>query len=134
MTDEPQELEQPEQPMLIFDGDCGFCTHAVTLIFQHLRPRAVAVRYQSVDLARYGASEGRARYEVLWTDGELIGGVRALSRLLRTCDQPWATLGVILGAPPVRWVAHAVYRLIANNRQRMPGGTDSCALRITGRP
>jgi predicted DCC family thiol-disulfide oxidoreductase YuxK len=123
-----------EQPMLIFDGDCGFCTRAVTLIFQRLRPRAEAVRYQSVDLARYGATEERARHEVLWTGGELVGGVRAFSRLLRTCDQPWAALGVILGAPPVRWVAHVVYRLIANNRHRMPGGTDSCALRITGRP
>lgn len=123
-----------DRPMLVFDGDCGFCTRAVTLIFARLRPRAVAVRYQSVDLAALGTTEERARYEVLWTGGELVGGVRAFSRLLRTCGRPWAALGILLGVPPFRWAAHAVYRLVANNRHRLPGGTDSCALRISGRP
>jgi len=28
----------------------------------------------------------------------------------------------------LRWIAAGVYRLIANNRQRMPGGTTACAL------
>jgi predicted DCC family thiol-disulfide oxidoreductase YuxK len=34
----------------------------------------------------------------------------------------------VLRTPPVRWLAAGVYRLIANNRQRMPGGTAACAL------
>lgn len=125
-----------DRPLLIFDGDCGFCTRAVTLIFDRLRPRAEAVRYQSVDLGGCGTTADRARYEVLWhvPGEEVVGGVRAFSRLLRTCDQPWAAIGALLGVPPFRWVAHMVYRLIANNRHRLPGGTEACALRITGRP
>lgn len=125
-----------ERPLLIFDGDCGFCTRAVTLIFARLRPRAEAVRYQSVDLASLGTTPERARYEVLWSvpGEEPAGGVRAFARLLRTCDRPWPAVGTLLGTAPFRWVAHVVYRLIANNRHRLPGGTEACALRITGRP
>lgn len=40
----------------------------------------------------------------------------------------WPLLGALLTLPPVRWAAWGVYRLVANNRQRMPGGTSACAL------
>ena len=37
-------------------------------------------------------------------------------------------LGVLLLTPPFSWIAKAAYRWIANNRDRMPGGTAACAL------
>jgi predicted DCC family thiol-disulfide oxidoreductase YuxK len=36
--------------------------------------------------------------------------------------------------PPLRWIAHGVYRLVANNRDRMPGGTAACKLPAAQRP
>ena len=31
--------------------------------------------------------------------------------------------------PPLRWLAPYLYRLIARNRHRLPGGTPACAIR-----
>lgn len=123
---------------LVFDGDCGFCTTAVTWLFRHVRPEGVeAVRYQSFDLEAHGLTAERARYEVLWVPGagahnaSVDGGSRAIARLLRTSERSyWRLVGRLLSIPPISWLATAVYRLIARNRQRMPGGTDACAIRI----
>jgi len=125
-----------ESPLLIFDGDCGFCTRSVLFLFRHARPRAEAIRFQQADLDRWGLSESRARHEVLWVRaGDSVrGGARALFRLLRTGRQPWAMAGLVLDTIPLRWLAHGVYRLVANNRHRLPGGTAACAVRISGDP
>ncbi|HKS47153.1 MAG TPA: DCC1-like thiol-disulfide oxidoreductase family protein [Amycolatopsis sp.] len=119
-------------PLLIFDGDCGFCTRSVLYLFRHARPRAEAIRFQQLDLGCWGLTESRARYEVLWvdTDESVLGGARALFRLLRTGRPSWAATGRVLDTIPLRWLAHAAYRLIADNRHKLPGGTDSCAIRI----
>ena len=124
------------RPILIFDGDCGFCTKSVTVIFRHVQPRADAVRYQQLDLARFEVTEARARHEVLLAraDGPVEhGGVQAFAQLLRTGRCPWPLAGRLLTLIPIRWIGHGVYRLIANNRHRLPGGTEACAIRITGR-
>ncbi len=117
-------------PLLIYDGDCGFCTHTITWLYRHARPTAPATPYQAIDLTRYGQTRQRARYEMLWVDpdGHVHGGVRAFAGLLRTADTPWRHLGRLLGTPPVRWLAHPIYRLVARYRHRMPGGTAACAL------
>ncbi|MEW2373738.1 hypothetical protein AB0940_30895 [Streptomyces sp. NPDC006656] len=39
----------------------------------------------------------------------------------------WAQLGALLMLPLARWAAHAAYRLVADNRHRMPGGTAVCS-------
>jgi predicted DCC family thiol-disulfide oxidoreductase YuxK len=46
----------------------------------------------------------------------------------------WTVPGVVMRVPPVSWVAHGVYRLVADNRQRMPGGTAACMLPADRRP
>jgi predicted DCC family thiol-disulfide oxidoreductase YuxK len=120
---------------LVFDGDCGFCTVSVTWLFRQVRPDGVeAVRYQSYDLAGAGLTAERARYEVLWVPGgggEVLGGARAIARLLRAAERPyWRGVGRVLDMFPVSWLAKRVYRVVARNRQRMPGGTEACAIRI----
>jgi predicted DCC family thiol-disulfide oxidoreductase YuxK len=36
--------------------------------------------------------------------------------------------------PPVSWLARGLYRVIADHRDRMPGGTPACALPQEQRP
>ena len=120
---------------LVFDGDCGFCTTSVLWLFRHVRPEHVeAVRYQSFDLAAHGLSAERARYEVLWVsqEGPPLGGARAIARLLRASERfGWRLAGRLMALAPLLWAATVTYRVIARNRQRMPGSTDSRAVRIT---
>lgn len=115
--------------MLIYDGDCGFCTTSVRTIERFVRPDAQSVPFQQVDLEALGIAQERAEYEVLLVgaDGRVHGGAQAFAHLLATARFPWPVLGLPIRIPPFRWLAHGVYRLIADHRHQLPGGTPACA-------
>lgn len=123
-----------DKPVLIYDGDCGFCQRSVTVL-KRLPVDVDVTAYQFADLELYGTTAERASYEVLLVDrsGRVHGGAQAIARLLVSAGGIYAAAGWLMRTPPVRWLAAAVYRLIANNRQRMPGGTVACALPPTAR-
>ncbi|MEU7486858.1 DUF393 domain-containing protein [Streptomyces sp. NPDC042319] len=117
-------------PVLVYDGDCGFCTSAVGLAERYVRPRCEVTPWQRAPLASFGVAQQRAEYEALWVTptNAVHGGAQAVAKLLLSAGSGWAVLGAVLTLPPMRWIAHGVYRLISNNRQRLPGGTPACAL------
>lgn len=119
----------PRRPVLVYDGDCGFCTTCVRFIRRRVRPDADLTAWQHADLRTLGVTERRATYEVLWVTppGTVYGGAQAVARLLMRAGGPWAPLGAALTLPVVRWLAHAAYRAVAANRTRLPGGTPACA-------
>jgi predicted DCC family thiol-disulfide oxidoreductase YuxK len=45
-----------------------------------------------------------------------------------SAGQPWRLIGTLIASRPVSPIAARVYRTVAKNRHKMPGGTDSCAL------
>ncbi|WP_369142134.1 thiol-disulfide oxidoreductase DCC family protein [Streptomyces sp. R44] len=118
------------QPVLVFDGDCGFCSTSVRFAERRLKPRCETTAWQFADLEGLGVTSTRASHEVLWVTpgGVVYGGAQAVAKVLLSSGGGWPAAGALLTLPPVRWVAHGVYRLIANNRHRMPGGTAACAL------
>lgn len=119
-----------ERPLLIYDGDCGFCTTAANFVERRMRVPADVRPWQFTDLAALGTTPERAEYELLWADtqGRVYGGAQAVAKLLIAAGLPWSPLGFVLRVPPFRWLGHWVYRLIAANRHRLPGGTPACAL------
>ncbi|MGY1692119.1 thiol-disulfide oxidoreductase DCC family protein [Geodermatophilus sp. SYSU D01105] len=117
-------------PALVYDGDCGFCTRAAQ-VARRILPRDCAVTpWQRTDLTSIGVTSARAQREVLWVSrsGRVSGGARAVADALRAAGSPWTLLGVALRVPPLSWVADGVYRLVAANRMRLPGGTAACAV------
>ncbi|MFI8191536.1 thiol-disulfide oxidoreductase DCC family protein [Streptomyces sp. NPDC085946] len=118
------------RPVLVYDGDCGFCTGSVRLVARVVRPRCDAVPSQRADLAALGVAPERARHEALWVTptGTVYGGAQAVAKLLLSAGGAWPVAGALLTLPPVRWAAHVVYRLVADNRRRLPGRTAGCAL------
>lgn len=116
--------------ILIFDGDCGFCTTSAQFIERRIPTGAEVRPFQYTDLAALGTTEARASYEVLWVDehGRIFGGAQAVARLLIDAGGFWRPLGHLATIPPIRWIAHAVYRLVAKYRHRLPGGTPACSL------
>ena len=118
-----------DKPVLIYDGDCGFCQRSVNAL-KRLPVDVDVTAYQFADLELYGTTEERASYEVLWVDrsGRVNGGAQAIARLLFSAGGVYAAAGWLMRTPPLRWLAAGVYRLIANNRHKMPGGTAACAL------
>ncbi len=121
-------------PLLIFDGDCGFCTSASSWLADRLARRdgldAVLAPWQLIDLSAVGTTTERAQRELLWVtpSGEIFGGVQAFAQWLRYPGRWTRVAGTALTLPGIRAVAAGIYRLVVRNRHRMPGGTPACAL------
>lgn len=122
-------------PVLVYDGDCAFCTSSVRWIERHLHPRCTTTPWQFADLAALGVTRERAEHEVLWVTpyGAAYGGSQAVAKILLATRGLWWLAGALLMLPPGRWVAPPLYRLVARNRHRMPGGTPACAVPASSR-
>jgi predicted DCC family thiol-disulfide oxidoreductase YuxK len=119
--------------LLIFDGDCGFCTSSVNWLRRNLPVMPEAAPYQWTDLGRYGLTTAEASAKLrMVVDGEVFAGHLAVSAILRhQPTAPWRFAGWLLASPPFSPIGAAVYALVARNRQRLPGGTPACAMRPT---
>ena len=130
--------ERLDLPLLIFDGDCAFCTSSASWLAERLHRKdglnAQLVAWQFADLAALGISRQRAQQEALWiaADGTISGGAEAFAAWLRFRGGAYGFAGSGMSLPGVRRLAAAVYRLIAKNRHRMPGGSPACALPPAG--
>jgi predicted DCC family thiol-disulfide oxidoreductase YuxK len=123
------------RPILLYDGDCGFCTTSARFIERHIPTSAELRAYQLADLAALGTTAERASRELLWVeDGRIRGGAQAVAALLADAGGLWRPLGLLLRVPPFRWLAAGVYHLVTVNRFRLPGGTPACALPPRKRP
>ncbi|CAM4508128.1 DUF393 domain-containing protein [Nocardia ninae] len=116
------------RPVVIFDGDCAFCTSSVDFIRARIRPDVDFAPWQRLDLAALGLTEHQAEKAVQWIDGaeNRASGARAFGLLLRRASRPWRAVGTLMLIPPINWLADALYRLVADNRHRLPGGTPAC--------
>jgi predicted DCC family thiol-disulfide oxidoreductase YuxK len=124
-----------ESPVLLYDGDCAFCTRSVRLV-ERLPVLVRLIPWQEADLAAFRTTEARARHEVIWVDttGRLFGGAAAVAELFKRCRFPWKPLGWMLSAPLARSLAELAYRWVAANRSRLPGSTPACRLPEQERP
>lgn len=126
-----------ERPWVIIDGDCAFCSSSTAWLVQRLhrrdRPDPRLVPYQFLDLAEFNLTESRTRQEMIWLPAESgpaepAGGAAAFAAWLRYAGGAYAVLGRLLDAKPIRPPARLIYRIVAANRHRLPGGTPACAL------
>ncbi|MEV4623162.1 DUF393 domain-containing protein [Asanoa sp. NPDC049573] len=114
----------------VYDGDCAFCTMCARFIERRIRTSAVVVPWQFTDLDALGLTRAQAVEAVQWvpTTGETAAGPVAIARLLRSSGPMWRAAGRLLDLPPVTALAWPVYRWVARNRHRLPGGTAACAI------
>jgi predicted DCC family thiol-disulfide oxidoreductase YuxK len=114
--------------VLVYDGDCAFCTSSVRLL-ERIGPAAEIVAWQQIDLDALGLSEEAAATAVQWVeiDGTIRSGHEAIAAALGSAGGIWALAGRALLSAGVVPIAAGAYRLIADNRSRLPGGTPACA-------
>jgi predicted DCC family thiol-disulfide oxidoreductase YuxK len=121
-------------PILVYDGDCAFCSRAVRFVLRHDRRRRT-VRFA----AREGAA-GRAVRErhaalrdvesLVWVDW-VAGAERAQIRsdavlaVATYLGGVWALLGG-LGLVVPRPLRDGVYSVVARVRRRIAGGAPEC--------
>jgi predicted DCC family thiol-disulfide oxidoreductase YuxK len=116
--------------MLVFDGDCGFCTSSARWIEARLPDTVAVAPWQSCDLDELGLTESDVTTAAYWIDegGVAHRGHRAIGRALLRAGGFWGFVGRLLITPPVSWLAIPVYALIAKYRYKLPGATDACRL------
>jgi predicted DCC family thiol-disulfide oxidoreductase YuxK len=123
-------LTTPDLPVLIFDGDCAFCTTWVNRLRDWLPRPPRAEPWQWCDLDALGLThEDVADFAWYLTKRHSYAGAMAFAALLR--EQPRVGLrfaGNLIATPPFSLVAALGYNVIARYRHVLPGGTPACAL------
>jgi predicted DCC family thiol-disulfide oxidoreductase YuxK len=116
------------RPVLLYDGDCAFCTSCVRVL-ERIGPDAEILAWQNTDLAKLGITEGQATDAVQWIqiDGTVRSGHEAIAATLNTAGRIWKITGRMILLPGISWMAAKIYRLVADNRYRLPGSTPACA-------
>lgn len=115
-------------PVLVYDGDCAFCGTCVRIL-ERIGPDAEIVAWQSADLTALGVTEEQAidAVQLVQIDGTVRSGHEAIAAILNTAGPIWKIIGSTVLLPGTSWMAAKAYRLIANNRYLLPGGTPACA-------
>jgi predicted DCC family thiol-disulfide oxidoreductase YuxK len=125
--------DAPATPaILVFDGDCGFCTSAARWASRRFGRGERAEAWQLLGapaLAGLGLTVEDARSAAWWVDGRgPARGHRAIGRALQA-GGGWRRLaGTLVLTPPASWGAAVAYRLVVRYRYRLPGGTPACRL------
>ncbi|HET7476004.1 MAG TPA: DCC1-like thiol-disulfide oxidoreductase family protein [Dermatophilaceae bacterium] len=118
------------RPVLVFDGDCGFCTASARWIVRYVNrpPRYAVAPWQHLDLDSLGLTAPQCDAAVQWVgrDGARASGHAAIAAALRHGHPVWRVPGLVITAPAVSWLAERVYTWVAGHRYLLPGGTPAC--------
>jgi len=123
-----------ESRVLIYDGDCQFCQLSLEFGIKNLRIFPQYVAFQKINPKEFGLTEQQVRSQI-WlaprypAEGASLGGHLAAGAILGLQPSFWLrALGWLTSTPPTSWVAELIYRLIAANRHRLPGGSRACKI------
>ncbi|HET8969985.1 MAG TPA: DCC1-like thiol-disulfide oxidoreductase family protein [Candidatus Nanopelagicales bacterium] len=132
-------------PLLVFDGDCAFCTASIDWLARTFPGAFDTVPYQRADLRSLGLTAQECHARLQWLtdpsrsadqEGTSRSGAPAVAAVLRTGGRRRGGIvgaaargiGAAASCPPLSWLAAAGYAVVAANRSRLPGGTPACAL------
>lgn len=110
-------------PVLIFDGQCGFCRRSVRVMTERIRRHPVSVPWQSLDLRLFGLTEEQCSTAVQYVDkrARVHAGADAVAHVLTDAGLPWSVPGRVMRVPGVIHLCRAAYRWVAANRSRFRG-------------
>jgi predicted DCC family thiol-disulfide oxidoreductase YuxK len=117
-------------PVLLFDGDCGFCSTSARFIVRWIKPKSSVVAFQRVDLEAYGLTTAVATASIQFVDaeGRVSAAGRAIAATLRQAGPIWRAAAAAMALPGVSWLVEVIYRFVAKHRYQLPGGTPACRL------
>jgi predicted DCC family thiol-disulfide oxidoreductase YuxK len=120
----------PTFPTFVYDGDCAFCSSCARFVQRWIPTPARVEAWQLTDIAALGLTVEECDAAVQWSTSatQHSSGPAAIADLLKSSRPWWRVAGHLLSLRPVLWVAWPVYRWVARNRDKMPGGTATCAL------
>jgi predicted DCC family thiol-disulfide oxidoreductase YuxK len=124
----PREMTPTAAPLLVYDGDCGFCARSVQFILRHERRHDLKFVPRDSDLGKDLRRQFHleAVESMLWIEGDqAFIESNATLNAAKYVGGFWgflATLGSLVPARLRNWA----YRLIARNRRRLSSGMRNC--------
>ena len=115
-----------QTPVLIYDGDCGFCRRCLDWGQGNLMAFPAALPNQDESAAAFGLSKAELESQV-WLFGHQLrlGGARAIAYIFRLQPQlHWRLLGLTMIA--FLPISNAVYKWVARNRGKL--GSKKCSV------
>ena len=109
------------RPVLVYDGECEFCSRLARWVGRRDRGRLLSVRRSQEPGLIEGL--GLTREEVArasWVvepGGRRFEGAAGISRVLRGLGGAWAVLGSLYLLPPVGWLEDRYYARVARRRR-----------------
>ncbi|RRD05019.1 DUF393 domain-containing protein [Arachnia propionica] len=119
--------------VILYDADCGFCSMSIQVATSRMvRTRMRPLMVQRADLGRWGLDRAACLelLHVVDARGRVRIGSDAVAAILQSSRLPWPIAGLVLRSPGVRRLSQWVYRIVARNRHRLPGGTPTCRLDV----
>ena len=124
-------------PILLYDGVCGLCSRLVKFSLKRDRKRRLRFAYLQSDFAagllRPHALDPNDLDTVYLIEAAGQPGERLSARsdaiiaVLRQIGGPWKAAAFLLRIVP-RWIRDRGYRIVARNRYRIFGKSDTCLL------
>ncbi|MBL7932490.1 MAG: DUF393 domain-containing protein [Bacteroidia bacterium] len=124
-----------KQPILLFDGECGFCNRAVQFVLRHEKKSATPGK--RLHFAALESEEGKAlrEYFAIAEKIDSIILIKQHSAYIKSCAALrltmymrgfWPLMMGFVVIPP--FIRNIVYDFVARRRKKIFGRTKSCAL------
>jgi len=119
-----------KQPILLFDGECGFCNKSIQFFLAREKNKAMhfAPLTSSIgkELQAYFEIEEKTDSVILIKDHSAYIKTCAILRVMPYMKGLWPFMVVFVIIPP--FIRNAVYDVIAKRRMKFFGRVENCAL------
>jgi predicted DCC family thiol-disulfide oxidoreductase YuxK len=128
--DDPDVPDFPDdRPIIVFDGECVFCSGWVNFVLKHDRQRRYRFIAAQTPLGdalyrHYGLDNREYETNVLIENGRASFKSKATIGMFVGLGFPWSLAGVLAIVP--RSILDPIYSVVARNRFRIAGRRETC--------
>jgi predicted DCC family thiol-disulfide oxidoreductase YuxK len=115
------------RPLLIYDGDCGFCRHWVERLrkvtgerLSYESSQSASSRFPQIPLENYHRS-----VQLVDGEGQIYQGAEAVYRGLSVVPALRWLVWIYRWIPGFAWVSEKVYRWVSANRHSLSGSCET---------
>jgi predicted DCC family thiol-disulfide oxidoreductase YuxK len=126
----------PRLPLVLYDGDCAFCTAQARRVRRLAAGRLRVEPLQGAlnDVPWIDPDDARRALHLVDRDGRGYAGAAAIVRLLRLTRPLLGLLALPYHLPGVRWLSDRAYALVAARRYAIAGRAGGCPSGACGVP